>query len=132
MANLIYPKAKEGFLNGSFNLGSDTVKAVLVDFASYTYSASHEFLSDVAGGAIVGTAVALASKTRTNGTFDADDTTLVSVSGAQSEAVLIYQDTGVAGTSRLIALLDTGTGLPVTPGGGNILISWNASGLFSL
>lgn len=132
MANLLFPKFKEALLKADVDLENDTVKAVLVDTNDYTYSAAHEFLSSVPGGAIVGTAVALSGKTFTNGTFDASDVTLTSVSGDQSEAVLIYQDTGVAGTSRLIGLYDTATGLPVTPGGGNILITWNASGIFSL
>jgi hypothetical protein len=36
-------------------------------------------------------------------------------------------------TSALICFLDTGvTGLPVTPNGGDITITWNASGIFAL
>jgi hypothetical protein len=55
------------------------------------------------------------------------------VSGASVEALVIYIDTGVAGTSRLVAYIDTGvTGLPVTPNGGDITITWNASGIFAL
>ena len=46
---------------------------------------------------------------------------------------MIYIDTGVAGTSRLIAYIDTGvTGLPVTPNGGDINITWDAAGIFTL
>lgn len=40
---------------------------------------------------------------------------------------MVYIDTGVAGTLRLIAYIDTGvTGLPVTPNGGDINITWDA------
>ena len=46
---------------------------------------------------------------------------------------MIYIDTGVAGTSRLIAYIDTGVaGLPVTPNGGDINITWDAAGIFTL
>ena len=46
---------------------------------------------------------------------------------------VIYIDTGVAGTSRLVAYIDTGvTNLPVTPNGGDITITWNASGIFAI
>jgi uncharacterized protein YigE (DUF2233 family) len=46
---------------------------------------------------------------------------------------VIYIDTGTAGTSPLVAYIDTGvTGLPVTPNGGNINVTWNASGIFAL
>jgi len=42
------------------------------------------------------------------------------------EATVIYQDTGVEGTSRLIAYIDTATGLPVTPNGTDITILWDS------
>jgi hypothetical protein len=46
---------------------------------------------------------------------------------------VIYVDTGTAATSPLVAYIDTGvTGLPVTPNGGNITVTWNASGIFAL
>jgi len=59
--------------------------------------------------------------------------TYTAVTGASIEALLIYIDTGSAATSRLVAYIDTGvTGLPVTPNGGDIVITWNASGIFQL
>lgn len=108
-----------------------TVKAALVDTGTYTYSAAHEFLSSLSG--VVGTAQTIGSKTFVNGLFDGADVTYTAVSGNSAEAIVIYIDTGVAGTSRLVAFLDTGhTGLPVTPNGGDITITWNASGIFQL
>ena len=74
----------------------------------------------------------LASKTNVLGVCDAADVTFSAVSGDVSEAVVVYRDSGVAGTSELIAYIDTATGLPVTPNGGDITITWNASGIFSL
>lgn len=110
---------------------SGTVKAVLVDTGTYTYSSAHDFLNDVTG--TVGTAQTLGSKTFTNGTFDAADTTFTTVSGNSVEAIIIYIDTGVSSTSYLVAYLDTGfTGLPVTPNGGSIIVTWDAGGLFTL
>jgi hypothetical protein len=52
--------------------------------------------------------------------LDAADTAFPTVTGDPSEAVVIYQDTGTEGTSHLIAYLDTGVGLPQTPNGSNI------------
>lgn len=133
MANAIYPKYKEALLNGSANtnMSSGTVKAALIDTGTYTYSSAHEFLSSLTG--VVGTAPTLGTKTFTNGTFDAADSTWTAVTGATAEAIVIYIDTGVAGTSRLIAFLDTGiTGLPVTPNGGNINATWDAAGIFTI
>lgn len=131
MANALYPKFKESLLSAGLNLASSNLKAVLVDTGTYTYSAAHQFLSDLSG--IVATSGNLASKTTTNGTFDAADVTFTAVSGVSVEAIVIYQDTGVAGTSQLICYFDTGvTGLPVTPNGGDIVVQWNGSGIFSL
>lgn len=133
MANAIYPKYKEAILGGGANtdLLTGNVKVALIDTGTYTYSAAHQFLSDLSG--VVGTAVTLGSKTVTNGLFDAADPALSSVSGATAEALVIYIDTGTAGTSPLVSYHDTGvTGLPVTPNGGNINIAWNASGIFQL
>lgn len=133
MANAIYPKFKEAILQSAANsdMASGTVKAALVDLGTYTYSAAHEFLSDLSG--VVGTAQTIGTKTFTNGTFDGDNVTFPSVTGNSVEAVVIYIDTGVAGTSRLVCFLDTGfTGLPVTPNGGNINLTWDASGIFTL
>ena len=128
MANVIYPKAKEQMLQGGINLSSGTVKAALIDTGAYTYDAGHEFYSSVSG--VVGTPTALASKTFTNGLFDAADTTFTAVTGTGTEAILIYIDTGVAGTSRLVAFFDTS--VSATPNGGDIVIAWNASGIFQL
>ena len=64
---------------------------------------------------------------------DGDNVTFTAVSGASVEALVIYIDTGNTATSRLVAYIDTGvTGLPVTPNGGDISITWNASGIFQL
>ena len=131
MANAIYPKFKEARMNGSANIAlNGTVKAALVDAGTYTYSAAHEFLTSLTG--VIGTAQTLTNKTYTNGTLDADDVTYTGVTGASAEAIVIYIDTGVAGTSRLVAYLDTGyTNLPVTPNGGNITVQWAAGGIYT-
>ena len=133
MANAIYPLYKQALLDGASNIdvNDGTVKVALVDTGTYTYSAAHDFLDDLSG--VVGTAQAIANTTVTNGLFDGDDVTFTAVSGATAEALVIYIDTGVAGTSRLVAYINTGvTGLPVTPNGGDITVTWNASGIFQL
>lgn len=133
MANAIYPLYKQALLDGSANIDLNdlTVKVALVDTNVYTYSAAHEFLTSLTG--VVGTAQTINATTVANGLFDGDNVTYNAVSGASAEALVIYIDTGVAGTSRLVAFIDTGvTGLPVTPNGGDITITWNASGIFQL
>lgn len=134
MANAIYPKYKEAILGAATNtnLLTGTVKTALVDTGVYTYNAAHEFLTSLTG--VVGTAGTIgATKSVTNGLFDGGDVTYTAVTGNTAEALVIYIDTGTAGTSRLVAYLDTGvTNLPVTPNGGDITVTWNASGIFQL
>lgn len=133
MANAIYPKYKEALLDGAsdIDLNDGTVKVALVDTGTYTYSSAHDFYNDVSG--VVGTPQTIANTTVTNGTLDGDNVTFTAVSGNTVEALIIYIDTGNSATSRLVAYIDTSvTGLPVTPNGGDITITWNASGIFTL
>lgn len=132
MANAIYPKAKEKFLDALIDIPTDTIKIALIDTGVYTYSSTDEFWS-AASAALVGTAATLASKTITNGVFDADNVTFTSVAGASVEALIIFKDTGTAATSPLIMYIDVAaSGLPVTPNGNNIDVQFNASGIFAL
>lgn len=133
MANAIYPKYKQALLDASANvdLNDSTVKVALIDTGVYTYNAAHEFYSSVSG--VVGTPQTINNTTVTDGLFDGDNVTYTAVTGNSAEALLIYIDTGSAATSRLVAWIDTSvTGLPVTPNGGDISITWNASGIFQL
>lgn len=133
MANALYPKWKEQLLQftANNNLSAGTVKVALVT-AGYTYSAANQFYSSVSAS-VVGTPQTIGSKTFTNGVFDGADVIFTAVTGSQVVSLVIYIDTGVAGTSPLVAFLDTSiTNLPVTPNGGDITITWNPSGIFAL
>lgn len=133
MANAIYPKYKEALLDATANvdLKDGTVKVALVDTGVYTYNAAHDFYNDVTG--VVGTPQTITSTTVTNGVFDGNNVTYTTVTGATVEALVIYVDTGNAATSRLVAYIDTSvTGLPVTPNGGDISITWSGAGIFAL
>lgn len=138
MANAIYPLWKQEILKGTSNNllnsaeGATGVYAALVDTGTYTYSAAHQFYSSLSG--VVGTDQEILTKTQVTGTFDGTDLTYTAVTGATCEAIVLYRKNAGANTTwPLIAYIDTGvTGLPVTPNGGNITITWNASGIFTL
>lgn len=126
MANALYDLARQAFLDGDIDWSANNIKAVLVDTGAYTVNlATHDFLDDIASGARIATSGNLAGKTSTAGVADANDVTFTAVSGATVEAVVLYVDTGVASTSRLICYIDTATGLPVTPNGGDITVTWD-------
>jgi hypothetical protein len=126
VANALYDKGRQGFLDGSIDWDTNTIKAILVDTGAYAVNlATHDNLDDVPSGARIATSAALVSPTVTDGVADANDVVFTAVSGASVEAIILYKDTGTESTSRLIAYIDTGTGLPVTPNGGDITISWD-------
>ena len=133
MANALYVKWKEQLLQftANNNLSAGTVKVALVT-AGYTYTSSDQFYSSVSAS-VVGTPQTLGTKTFANGVFDGADVNFTAVTGSQVVSLVLYIDTGSAATSPLVAFIDTGvTNLPVTPNGGDIAITWNASGIFAL
>lgn len=131
MSSALYPIGKKAILDADVDLLADTIKAALLDTDTVGYNAAHDFYDDISAG-VIGTPQTLASKTTTGGVFDAADVVFTGVSGATVEAIVIYKDTGSAATSQLIAFIDTATGLPVTPNGGDITIAWHASGIFAI
>ncbi len=133
MASGLYDKGREGFLDGSIDWDTDTIKVVMVDSADYTVAlATHDFIDDVPVIARVGTAQTLASKTVLAGVADAADVTFTAVTGDSVEALVVYKDTGSEATSRLICYIDGFTA--VTPNGGNINVAWDngANKIFKL
>lgn len=135
MANSLFDRGRQGFLDGEIDWGSSNIKCVLVDHADDTpVPATDEDLADIGAAARVATSGNFASKTVTAGVADATDVTINSVTGDPFESIVIYMDSGVEATSLLIAFIDTATGLPATPGGGNITISWDngANKIFKL
>ena len=127
MANALYDKGREGFLAGDIDWDANTIKVMLIDEADDTIDlAVDDFLDDRLAGSRVATSGALASKTTTAGVADAADVTLSAVMGDQAESIDIFKDTGTESTSNLIANIDTATGLPVLPNGGDIVITWSS------
>ena len=122
MANALHKARKASPTD--IDLLNDTIKGA-TDAADYTVDLANHDFDDVPSGARVGTPQTLGTKSTTAGVFDAADVTFSSVSGDQCEAILIYKDTGTEGTSHLIAYIDSATGLPVTPNGGDIQIQWD-------
>lgn len=133
MANSVFDPAREGFLLGEIRWITPTIKVSLV--RGYTYNAAHKWVSDVtgAGGTLHATSSALASKTATNGVADAADVTFTApAANATDHSVLVFQSSAVGGgadvassAQRLIAWIDTATGLPIQPNGADITLTFD-------
>lgn len=133
MANKFFDKGIEAFLEGSIAALTDTIKASLISSATYTPNyATDQFYNIIAGGAIIAAGVALGTKTGSAGTLSAANTVWTAVSGSQAAYIALYKDTGLSSTSPLIGLIDTATGLPVTPNGGDITAAWASGQVFTL
>jgi hypothetical protein len=129
MASHVYPLAKQSFISGGIDLTSSNVKIVLLTSA-YTYSATHQFLTDLTGSIV--TSGNLASKTVVNGVFDAADVTFTAVTTGSTVASLVgYKDTGTGSTSPLIWIND---GFSLVTNGGDIQVQFDngANKIFAL
>lgn len=128
MAGVIYPTAKKNILDGEIDLLNDNIIALLMN-ASYSYNATHEFLSDVVGGAdanVVARGGNLASKSITlSGTkqiFDAANLTISAVNNGTATSVIVAQNSGVDATSRVI-MYDAITS--IVTNGSDIIVTWS-------
>lgn len=127
MANALYDKGREGFLGGTNDWDTNTIKITCVDAADYTKDlAAHDNYDDITAGGRVATSSALGSKTIVAGVADAADVTLTAVTGDPFEQIVGWEDSGTESTSSLIFNLDTATGLPVTPNGGDVTVTWDS------
>lgn len=126
MATTMYGKGRDSFLNAGIDWTSANIALMFVT-TSYTPSYnSDQYVSDVTSGAIVATSGNFSSVSSSLGTADAANETVSSVSGSQFAYVIIFKQTGTTTTSNLIMNIDTATGLPCTPNGGNIVVQWDS------
>lgn len=134
MSNVLYDSGRNAFLTGDIDYMNDTIRVYLIDNADYTFSAAHKYLSQVPSAARVAFAV-LAGKSTNAGIADANDTVLPNVTGDTCESLILCKWSGDESTSLLIGYIDTAaSGLPVTPNGGDITITWDngANKIFKL
>lgn len=136
-ANALYDLGREGFLAGEIDADTASIKLVLVDSGLYAIDlASHKFLSSIASGARVATSGVFTGKSVAAGVFDAADLTYTGLTGASVELLVLVQSSAVTGgadvadtAQRLILAIDTATGLPFTPAGTDVSVTWdNSSG----
>lgn len=125
--------------NKEINLASDTIKVALCTSTYTPDQDAHTYFSnitnEVSGTGYTAGGVALASKTVTYSsgtntlTFDAADTSWTS-STLTARYAVIYDSTGTASTSPLIAYVDFGA--DVSSSAGTFQITWDAAGIFTI
>jgi hypothetical protein len=134
MASSLFIETKQAMLEGAANIAMTSgMAASLIDHTDATpdpAASGDDFYDDISAGEVA--TVALTGESVTNNVFDADDAVFSAVTGDAADSVVLWKDTGTPGTSRLFGFFDDFTGLPVTPGGGDITVAWHASGIFAL
>jgi hypothetical protein len=133
MVNLVMVEAAESITDRNIDLLADTLKLMLVT-ATYVPDKDNQFIdaggaSDPVDARAAGTTdQTIASKVigkDTTGDFaylDGADSTFVAVpAGAAIVGCVLYKDTGVATTSKIICYYDI---TDITPNGGDIVIQY--------
>jgi hypothetical protein len=131
MANARYPYSEYLFGTEGIDLLTDTIKVVLLDLTKYTYSAAHQFLSDLVGDndPRIGTAQQITTPALDDtGVFSGNGVTFSALTGNTVGAMAIYKDTGTAATSPLIGYYDhdiNGNPISITPNGTDLTVTWD-------
>jgi hypothetical protein len=122
-----------GVSSDSFaDLDTDDIRVIFYDEGADALNVADTDLASIVAGARIAVTANLSSKTVGVvgvGVFDHADETTNSVTGASVESLTYYKHTGTESTSPLIMNLDTWTGLPFTPSGGNVTLQPHASGV---
>lgn len=135
----LYNTAKSDLFNANVDFASDTIKVALAT-SSYTPNIdTHDFFDDItnevtgtgytAGGETLASKAITVDTTNDRAEFDAADTQWTSASFTARYAI-IYKDTGVAGTSNLIAYIDFSTDQTVSSG--TFTITWDSEGILQI
>ena len=126
MANFLFNDAREAFLTGQINWLEDAIKVMLVHAGIDLTASDHHVLSDVGTSFRVNSGpITLTNKTAAGGAADGADCTFTAVTGSSIRWIVIYRDGENEADSLLIAAIDTATGLPITPNGGDIIVTWD-------
>lgn len=131
--NSIHGQATHSVVDASS--GGDTIRVGLRDEGTTAINlATHVDHADISA-ALVGTDQTVTSQTvgtAAVGAFDHALVTWSSVSGASVESLDYFKWSGTSATSPLIANIDSATGLPVSPNGGDITFDPAAGGVFQV
>lgn len=120
-------------LNALPDLDTNSHRSQLVDHGVATPNpAADDDLADFITGVVAESPNLTGAAFPSQGTVDFNDFTFTLVSGASCESLTFCLETGTDATSTFWLFIDTATGLPVTPNGGDINVVLNASGLYQL
>lgn len=110
-------------VHGQTDLDTDDIRIILYDEGADALNLTDADLADIATAARIAVSPDLTSKTVGSvgdGIFDHADEVFSTVTGASVESLIYYEHNATASIAPLLFNLDSWTGLPVTPNGGDI------------
>jgi len=102
----IYPLARQGFAQGTFDWATANIKCALLASA-YVPDFTQQYLSGIPAAAILATTPNLVGKTGDAGYLDGDTASFGIVAAGTAGYILFYRDTGNPSTSMLVMFLDS-------------------------
>jgi hypothetical protein len=138
----LYGKACLSMLNKEIDWAADTLKVMLCTSTYAPDQDTHDYQSDVTnevsnvgtgyttGGNAIGTPTVGYTAGSNVAKFSGDAVTFTAVTLTARYAVIYDSTPGAAATNPLIAWVDFGA--DVSPVAGDLVITWNASGIFTM
>lgn len=136
MANALYDKGKEGLVDGTCPFNGANIRAALV-LTGYVVDLAADVAFTTAVSAYVAAMgsgpaeVAMTTLTQTGGVARADSAVFPAVTTGQDIIAIVIYDSVL---DRVLAYIDTATGLPDTSDGSDVVVTWDAGadGIFAL
>ncbi len=139
MADAYYNDTPNAFLgnpvHNTVDLDTDDVRCWLYDETADARNLADEDIANIIAGARIAESTNLASKTVGvvgDGIFDHANFVFTSVSGASVESIGYWGFNATETIAPLLWVLDSATGLPVTPNGGDITWAPAAGGVIDI
>ncbi len=139
MADAYYNDTPNAFLgnpvHSTVDLDTDDVRCWLYDETADARNLADADIADIVAGARIAESTNLANKdvgVVGDGIFDHDDFVFTSVTGASVESIGYWGFNATESIAPLLWVLDSATGLPVTPNGGDITWAPAAGGVIDI
>ena len=140
MADAYYNDAPNNFLglgvHGQTDLDTDDIRMVLYDEGADARNLADADIADIIAGARIDTSPNLTTKEigspLGDGVFNHADEVFTAVTGSSVESLVYFEFNATESIAPLLFVLDSWTGLPVTPNGGDITAAPAAGGVLDI
>ena len=139
MADALYTEFRNAvlgnFTHNAIDLDTNNTRVILYDEGADALNLADVDLADILTAAREAESANLTSPTvgsAGDGAFDHADETIATVTGTTVESLTYFHETGTDSTSTLFWNIDSWTGLPLTPNGGDVTLQPAAGGVFQI